>query len=47
MPPIGSTVVLADDDILGYVDQAAGEVAGVRRTQRGIGQTLAGCRGRR
>ena len=38
----GAAVVLADDDILGDVDQAAGQVAGVRGTQGGIGQALAG-----
>ena len=31
-----------DDDVLGDVDQAAGQVAGVCGTQGGVGQTLAG-----
>ena len=39
-------VFLADDDVLRYVYQTAGKVTGVRRTERRIGQTLAGAVGR-
>ena len=38
-------VFLADDDVLGYVDQTAGEVTGVCRTERRIGQTFTGAVG--
>ena len=37
----GAAVFFVDDDILGDVDQAAGQVAGVCRAQRGIGQAFA------
>ena len=36
----------ADDHVLGDVDQAPGQVAGVRRAQRGVGEALAGAVGR-
>ena len=42
MPLLGAAVVLDDDDRLGDVVQLAGEVAGVGRLQRGVGQTLPG-----
>src|SRR5215470_17021948 len=42
----GAAVVFADDHVLGDVDQAARQVARVRRLERGIGQTLAGTVGR-
>ncbi len=35
-----------DDAVLRHVDETAGQVAGVRRLQRGVGQTLAGAVGR-
>ena len=38
----GAAVVLANDDVLGDVDQTAGEVPGVGGAQRRVGQTLAG-----
>ena len=41
----GLAVVVADDDVLGDVDQAAGEVAGIRRAEGGIGKALAGAVG--
>ena len=37
-----AAVLLANDDILRDVNQAAGQVTGVRRTQRGVGHTLSG-----
>src|SRR6185437_4426748 len=36
-----AAVVVADDDVLGHVHQAAGEVAGVGRLERRVGQPLA------
>ena len=39
---MGAAVVLPDDHFLGYIDQSAGQIAGVRGTQSGIGQTLTG-----
>ena len=36
----GSAIFLGDRDILRDVDEAAGEVAGVRGLERGVGQTL-------
>ncbi len=39
-------VVFVDDDVLGDIHQAAGQVTGVCRTQGGIGQTFAGAVGR-
>ena len=39
---IGAAVFDGDDAILRHIDQPAGQVAGVRRLQSGIGQTLAG-----
>src|SRR3954467_13767946 len=38
----GSAIFLGDRHILRDVDEAAGEVAGVRRLQSGVGQTLTG-----
>ena len=38
----GAAVVLADDELLGHVDQSAGQVPGVGRPQGGVGQALAG-----
>ena len=38
---VRAAVVLVDDHVLGNVHQAAGQVTGVGRAQRGIGQTLA------
>src|SRR5690606_26525558 len=37
-----AAVVLADDDVLGHVDQTTGEVPGVGGPQRGVRQTLTG-----
>ena len=42
----GAAIVFADDDVLRHVDQTPREVAGIRRLERGIGQTLAGAVGR-
>src|SRR5271165_7314995 len=42
----GAAVVLADDDVLRHVDQAAGQVAGIGRLERRVGQSLAGAVGR-
>ena len=39
-------VVLLDDDLLGHVDELAGQVAGVGRLQGGVGQALARAVGR-
>ena len=47
MPLVRAAVVLADDDVLADVDHAAGEVTGVRGTQRRIGQALTGAAARR
>ena len=44
---VGTAVLLTDDDILGNVDQAAGQVTGVCGTQRGIRQDPCGRLGRR
>src|SRR5262249_17909556 len=41
-PLDGAAVVVGDDGVLGHVDQAAGQVAGVGGLERGVGQTLAG-----
>ena len=38
----GAAIVLADDDVLSHVDQAAREVARIRRLKRRIGQTFTG-----
>lgn len=38
-------VFFADDDVLGNVDQTAGQVAGVCRTECGVGQTFTGAVG--
>ena len=37
-----AAVELADDRVLRHVDEAPGEVAGVRRLERGVGEALAG-----
>ena len=37
-----AAVFLGDDDVVGDVHQAAGQVTGIRRLQGGIGQTLTG-----
>ena len=42
---VGAAVVLADDHVVGYVDETAGQVTGVRGTQSGISQTLSGAVG--
>ena len=42
MPRRGAAVDLADDQLLGHVDQPAGQVAGVGGAQGGVGQALAG-----
>src|SRR5699024_5402346 len=39
---VGTAVVLADDDVLGDVHQAPGDVRGVGGAQRGVGQPLTG-----
>ena len=41
-----AAILLGDDAVLRHVDQTAGQIAGVRRLQRGVGQTLAGAVGR-
>ena len=41
-----AAIVLADDRVLRHVDQAAGQVAGVRRLERGVGEALARAVGR-
>ncbi len=38
--------MFVDDDILGNIHQAAGQITGISSTQGGIGQTLAGAVGR-
>src|SRR5438132_83405 len=37
---VGAAVLLADDDVLGDVDQTTGEVTRVGGTEGGVGQTL-------
>src|SRR5690606_3488237 len=44
-PAGGATVLFEDDDVLSHVDEAAGEVPGVRRAQCGVGETFAGAMG--
>src|SRR5215218_2886156 len=44
--PLGAAVALADDHVLGDVDQPPGQVARVGRAQGGVGQALAGAVGR-
>ncbi len=41
----GVAVLFGDDHVLGHIHQAAGEVAGVRRLQRGVRQPLPGAVG--
>ena len=43
---VGAAVDRVDDAVLRDVDQTAGQVAGVGRLQRGVGQALAGAVGR-
>ena len=43
----GAAVVLVDDDLLGHVDELAGQVAGVGRLEGRVGQALAGAVGAR
>ena len=40
-----AAIFLVDDDVLRRVNQLAGEITGVRRLQRGVGQTFAGAVG--
>ena len=42
----GAAILLDDDAVLRHVDQTAGQVARVRRLERGVGQALAGAVGR-
>ncbi len=42
----GAAVLLADDHVLGDVDQAPGEIPGVGGAERGVGETLARAVGR-
>ena len=44
-PRVGAAVVLADDELLGDVDETPGQVARVGGAQGGVGQTLAGAVG--
>ena len=37
---VGSAVIAANDNVLRYVNQSAGQVTGVRSTQSGICQTF-------
>src|SRR6266542_1415691 len=37
----GAAVVLGHDHVLGHVDEPAGQIPGVRRLERGVGETLA------
>ena len=41
----GAAVVFTDDDVLGDVDQTAGEITGVSRAKRGVHQALTGAVG--
>ena len=43
---LGAAIVLDDDGVLRDVDQAAGQIAGVRRLQRRVGQALTRAVGR-
>ncbi len=43
---VGAAVILTDNHILGNVDQAAGQITGVRSTKRGIGKSLSRTTGR-
>ena len=43
---VGAAILLDDHRVLRHVDQAAGQVARVRRLERGVGQALAGAVGR-
>ena len=42
----GAAVELGDDGVLRHVDETARQVTGVRRLERGVGETLAGAVGR-
>ncbi|CVM13872.1 Uncharacterised protein [Streptococcus pneumoniae] len=42
---LGAAVVLADDDVLGHIDETTGQVARVRGLQRGVREALAGAVG--
>ena len=44
--PLGAAIRLTDDRVLRHVDEAAGQVARVRRLERGVGQALTGAVGR-
>jgi hypothetical protein len=44
--PLGAAILLDDHRVLADVDQAAGQIARVRRLQRRVGKTLAGTVGR-
>ena len=46
MPRVLAAVDLADDELLGHVDEPAGQVAGVSGTQGGVSQAFAGAVGR-
>ena len=43
---VRTTVILTNDNVLRYVDQTSGQIAGVRCTKRGVGQTFARAAGR-
>ena len=45
-PFVRAAIGLGDDHVLRHVDQATGQVTGVRGLQRGIRQALAGAVGR-
>ena len=42
---LGAAIFGGDDAVVGHVDETAGEIARVRRLERGVGQTLAGAVG--
>ena len=46
MPFLGAAVLVVDDDVLRDVDQTPRQVARVRRSDGGVGQTLSGAVGR-
>ena len=43
---LGAAILAGDDAVIGHVDQAAGEIARIRRLERGVGQALARAVGR-